>query len=92
MLSFHMIFPTLLLFTCWRGRMKYLITLKEDMPVFVVIGGFHLADIFFTLAGGYVEVLWLVILASVIHWVLLGWIYAAGRKVKVPNEGFIYGV
>jgi len=64
-----------------------LLTLAITLVVVV-----FLADIFFTLAGGYVEVLWLVILASVIHWVLLGWIYAAGRKVKVPNEGFIYGV
>jgi hypothetical protein len=64
-----------------------LLTLAITLVVVV-----FLADIFFMLAGGYVEVLWLVILASVIHWVLLGWIYAAGRKVKVPNEGFIYGV
>ena len=64
-----------------------LLTLAITLVVVV-----FLADIFFTLAGGYVEVLWLVILASVIHWVLLGWIYAAGRKLKVPNEGFIYGV
>ncbi len=91
MLGFHLIFPTLLLFIFWRGRMKYPVTLKEDLPVFAVIGGFHLADILFTLAGGYTEVLWLVIVASVVHWALLGWIYFAGRKIKAPKEKFIFG-
>lgn len=91
MLGFHLIFPMLLLFIFWRGRMKYPVTLKEDLPVFAVIGVFHLADILFTLAGGYTEILWLVVLTSVVHWALLGWIYAAGRKVKAPKEAFVFG-
>jgi hypothetical protein len=91
MLGFHLLFPLILLFVFWRGRMKYPITLKEDLPVFTVIGGFHLADILFTLAGGYTEILWLVVLTSVIHWALLGWIYAAGRRVKAPREAFLFG-
>jgi len=91
MLGFHLLFPTLLLFIFWHGRMKYSITLKDDLPAFAVIGGFHLADIFFTLAGGYNEVVWLVVLASIIHWALLGWIYAEGRKIMVVKDTFLYG-
>jgi hypothetical protein len=32
-----------------------------------------------------------ILLASAIHWVLFGWIYLAGRKVKLPEEGFLFG-
>ena len=90
MLGFHLIFPIILLALFWRGRMKYRITLKEDLPVFAVIGLFHLSDIIFTIAGGYKEILWLVLLSSAVHWLILGLIYAAGRKVKAPREGFLF--
>jgi hypothetical protein len=91
MLAFHLLFPVILLLVFWRGRMKHPLTLKEDLPVFAVIGLFHLSDILFTLAGGYTEILWLVVLASLLHWALLGWIYAAGRRVKTPPSEFILG-
>jgi hypothetical protein len=89
MLAFHLLFPLVLLAAFWRGRMKVPVTLKEDLPAFVVIGLFHLSDILFTLAGGYTEVLWLVLLASAVHWALLGVIYAAGRKAKAPAQEFL---
>ena len=91
MLGFHLIIPTSLLFLFWRGRMKYPVNLKEDLPVFAVIGLFHLSDILFTLAGRFREILWLVVLTSVIHWILLGWIYASGRKIKTPKAVFLFG-
>ena len=91
MLGFHLIIPMVLLMAFWRGRMKVPLTLKEDLPVFAVIGLFHLSDILFTLAGGYNEVLWLILLASAVHWLILGWIYIAGRKVKEPEVVFSLG-
>jgi hypothetical protein len=91
MLGFHLLFPTILLVVFWRGRMKYPLTLKEDLPVFAVIVLFHLSDILFTVAGGYNEILWLILLGSAVHWMLLGWFYAAGRKVKTSKEGFLFG-
>ena len=91
MLGFHLLLPTILLATFWRGRMKYPLSLKEDLPVFAVIGLFHLSDILFTIAGGYNDVLWLILLASAVHWALLGWIYLAGRKMKMPKERFLLG-
>lgn len=33
-----------------------------------------------------------ILLESAVHWVLLGWIYAAGRKTKEPKEGFLLGL
>jgi hypothetical protein len=91
MLGFHLVFPIFLLLFFWRGRMKRPVTLKEDLPVFAVIGLFHLSDLLFTLAGGYTEILWLVVLTSLVHWALLGWIYAAGRKAETPNSEFTFG-
>jgi hypothetical protein len=40
--------------------------------------------------SGYVEILWLVVLTSVVHWAILVWIYAAGKSAKVPKEEFLY--
>jgi hypothetical protein len=90
MLGFHLIFPVVLLVAFWRGRMKYSLSLKEDLPIFAVIGLFHLFDILFTIAGGYNEILWLILLASAIHWLILGLIYIAGRIVKVPKAEVIF--
>ena len=92
MLAFHLIFPTLLLAVFWRGRMKAPLTLKGDFPIFIVIVFFHLSDILFTLAGGYTEILWLILLVSFVHCALLGGIYYAGRKVapKVSNKEYSY--
>jgi hypothetical protein len=67
------------------------VTLRKDLPVFAVIGLFHLSDILFTIAGGYYEVLGLVVGASLFHWMLLGVIYAVGRKARPREEGFIVG-
>jgi hypothetical protein len=91
MLGFHLLSPIILLAVFWRGRMKYPVTVKEDLPVFAVIVLFHLSDILFTIAGGYTEVLWLILLASVLHCALLGLICAAGRKAKMPEKNFRYG-
>jgi hypothetical protein len=63
MLAFHLTVPTLLLIFLWRGRMARPFT-REDLPIFIFPTVLHLSDIFFTLAGGYTEILWIVLLAS----------------------------
>ena len=83
MLAFHLLFPSLLLVYFRRGRMKSSLSLKDDFPVFVVPLAFHLSDILFALVGGYIEVLWLVLLASVVHLALVGGIYWRGRRLQV---------
>ncbi len=90
MLAFHLFVPTVLLAVFWRGRMKHPVTLKNDLPLFAVIVLFHLADILFTVAGGYNEVLWLILLASLVHFGLLGLIYVSGKKVYPVKEEFLF--
>jgi hypothetical protein len=92
MLAFHLVFPVVLLAVFWRGRMKSPLTWKGDWPILAVGVLFHLSDILFTLAGGYQEILWLVLLASLIHWTLLGLIYYSGRKAvsRAPLKELAY--
>ncbi len=79
MLAWHLSFPAVLLAVFWRGKMKYRVTLAGDFPAFAVIGLFHLGDVLFALAGGYGDVLWLVVLTSAVHLGLLTWIVLASR-------------
>ena len=83
MLAFHLIFPLLLLLIFWQGKMKTPLTLKEDYPVLVTFIGFHLADILCTIKSGYAEILWLVVLTSAVHALIIAWIFLAGRKPKL---------
>jgi hypothetical protein len=89
MLAFFLLFPIALLAVFWRGKMKYSISLKDDLPVFLVIGVFHLSDILFTLAGGYSEILWLILLVCFVHWALLGLICYKGMKQKPVGKEFL---
>jgi hypothetical protein len=92
MLAFHLIFPTVLLIFFWRGRMKSRLTFKNDVPVFAVIVLFHLADILFAIAGGFYDVLWLVLLVSAVHVALLGLIVYRSTKVESTGQTpFVYG-
>jgi hypothetical protein len=92
MLAFHLTFPTMLLIFFWRGRMKSRLTFKNDFPIFAVIVLFHLADILFAIAGGFYDVLWLVLLVSAVHVALLGLIVYRSTKVESTGQTpFIYG-
>ena len=90
MLAFHLVFPTVLLAVFWRGRMKSPITLKSDLPIFAVIILFHISDILFTIAGGFSAILWLVLLVSLVHFVLLGLICLSGKKANLPKEDVLF--
>jgi hypothetical protein len=54
---------------------------------------FHLPDILFTLAGGFSNILWLVLLASLAHFALLGLVFTVSRGVKSESgqEAFVFG-
>jgi len=81
MLAFHLAFASLLLLFAWRGRMKARLSLKGDLPIFAVAVVFHLMDIAGALAGGFSEVLPLVVASSAIHIALLGLVFSLGRRV-----------
>ena len=89
MLAFHLIFPIVLLAVFWRGRMKAPITLKDDYGVFTVFVLYPLSNILFAIAGGFSDVLWLVMLSSLLLWGLMALIYFAGKRLlnqSLPTE------
>ena len=91
MLAFHLIFPTLLLIFFWHRRSKFIVAFKNDFPVFAVIVLFHLANILFAIAGGFYDVLWLVLLVSAVHITLLGLIVYRSTKSKPAEQTlFVY--
>ena len=90
MLAFHLVFPVVLLAVFWRGRLKSPITLKGDLPIFAVVVLFHLSDILFTIAGGFTAILWLVVLVSLVHFALLGWICLSGKRASSPQKEFLF--
>ncbi|HQE93906.1 MAG TPA: hypothetical protein PLQ66_14105 [Anaerolineae bacterium] len=73
--------------------MKTPFTWKDDFPVFAVPLIFHGADILFAIAGGFTEVLWLVLLASVVHCALLGlvWMLSKSRGASQRTQEFYVG-
>ena len=90
MLAFHLVFPAVLLAVFWRGRLKSPVTLKDDLPIFAVVVLFHLSDILFTIAGGFTSILWLVVLVSLVHFALLGWICFLGKRPGTAQEEFLF--
>ena len=90
MLAFHLIFPVVLLAVFWRGVLKSPITLKGDLPIFAVVIIFHVTDILFTITGGFYAILWLVVLVSLVHFALLGWICLSGKGPAQPQKEFLF--
>jgi hypothetical protein len=89
MLGFHLVFPSVLLAALWRGRMKRPLGLRENLPVFVVPAAFHLTDIVFAASAGYTSVLWLVMLASAVHVLLLVVIFARGAAAGKAGKAVL---
>lgn len=85
MLAFHLIAPLALLAFVWRGKMKVGFS-ADDLPVFAIPAIFHLSDIAFTIAGGFGEILWIVLLASAVHMALLAFIYLKSRRRLLPGS------
>ena len=90
MLAFHLVFPAILLVAFWKGRLKSPITWKSDLPIFAVVVLFHISDLVFTIAGGFNNILWLVLLVSLVHFALLGWICLSGKKTNLLQEEFLF--
>lgn len=91
MFAFHLAVPMLLLLFLWRGKMTGLFIFSADWPLFLVPVLFHLADLFWIIAGGFTNVLWLALLATVVHGALLAWIFAGGnRQTKTGDSVYTY--
>ncbi len=81
MLAVHLLVPSVLLAALWRGKMREPILLPGDLVILAVPAALHLADILFVVAGGYERVLWLVVLASLVHLAFLGLVFALGVRI-----------
>jgi hypothetical protein len=70
----------------WDRRFVSTLNYKKDFPIMFTFLGFPLANTLFCVIGGYMEVLWLVILAELL--LLLGWcgIYILNKKFFLKNE------
>ncbi len=91
MLAFHLAFPALLLLFLWRGKMNGRFVFSADWPLFLVPILFHVADIFWIFAGGFTNVLWLAVLATVVHGALLMWIFFRGKNMPSREDSvYIY--
>jgi hypothetical protein len=85
MLAFHLIVPTALLILLWRGRMNTRFTMA-DLPIFIVPIALHLSDITFTIAGGFTEILWIVLLASAVQTALLAFAWLYNRQAALASK------
>jgi hypothetical protein len=79
MLAFHLLLPTALLIFLWRGKMTGGFTV-DDLPIFIVPTILHLADITFTLVGGFTEILWIVLLSSAVQTAVLAFAWLNNRQ------------
>ena len=86
LLCFHFVLPTAFLIFLWRGKMKAGFS-KQDLPIFLIPLVLHLSDIVFTLVGGFSEILWIVILATLIHLGLLICFLIQGKRQHTPDQG-----
>ena len=80
LLAFHLAVPAMLLITLWRGKMTERFTV-DDLPIFILPTVLHLSDIAFTLIGGFHEILWIVLLASITQTALLLYAYLNNHRL-----------
>ncbi len=85
MLGVWVTVPTLLLVGYWRGRMTSRISLRGEYPIFLVLIGFHVSDIIFTLIGGFYEILWIEFLFSAIQSFLVVLIYLKSKQSETGH-------
>ena len=81
MLAFHLLAPVLLLAFFWKGRNTTPNDLN-DLPIYLFPTVLHLMDIIYTIVGGYTEILWIVLLATLLQSAFLIWFWMSGRRVK----------
>ena len=81
LLAVHVAAPLAVLAFAWRGRMLRPLTLRGDLPVFLVPVAFHASDFICTLIGGYTEILWIEVFFTLVHLAILLAVFLTGRAV-----------
>jgi hypothetical protein len=86
MLGVFFVVPALLLVLLWRGRMKERLSWRDDWPLPVILVGAPLVHLFFTLAGGHFEVLWLVAASTVVLGGLVIALFVWSARAPLPSR------
>lgn len=81
-----LIVPILILVFVWRGRMKEGISLKSELPIFLIPSVLHLTNIVFTIYGQYWDILLFNIVISTVHMGFLGFVLFRGKTQPLPTE------
>lgn len=85
MLGLHLVLPAVLLLALWRGRMRRRFTIRENLPVVLIVAVTHAVSIAVTLLFGVWQVLWLELVAALLHGLLLFVVVRAGRSLPVTG-------
>jgi hypothetical protein len=92
LLAAHCVVPVALLVFAWRGRMGARLSLRGDMPVFVVPLVLHASDLVCARIGGYTEILLLEVLFTVLHCGIVMAVVLRGRGVGPDRAGRVAAV
>jgi hypothetical protein len=77
--------PCVLLIFLMAGKNDQPFTVN-DLPIFIVPTALHLSDILFTVLGGYMEILWIVLLASVLQTAFLLFAWFNNRQTPMAEN------
>jgi len=77
MLGFWFLFPLSIILFTWKRRMVERLDLKKDLPIILLLVGFPLVNIIFTLIGGYYSILYLEILFLLIPLIYITYLVKA---------------
>jgi hypothetical protein len=78
MLIFNTSVGAVVLALLWRGKMKRVLSMREDWPVPMVFVSFHVANILFAVIGGHFDILWVQAVATVAQIGILALIWSRG--------------
>jgi hypothetical protein len=86
MLGIWFAVPAAILVFVWRGRMKARLSWRNDWPLPVILVGAPLVHLFFTLAGGHFEVLWLVAASTVVLGGMVIGLFVVSARAPLPSR------
>lgn len=82
LMVFYLVFAGVLLLVFWKGRMLRKLTVKDDLPVYLVFTVSHVSNILFACIGGYYEIIPLQVLAAALQLLLILFIVLRSRQLK----------
>jgi hypothetical protein len=86
MLVVMLVAPPVLFAVLWRGRMLRPFTVRESLLPFLLLGGFPILNVVFTIATGHWQILWLEVLFLVVMEAALAALLLASRHAQAGFE------